>query len=82
MIIPELIRAELKEIGDMLIEKNNAYGNSVFEPAGIFSKLNPVEGLKIRIDDKLKRIKNGDITEDSEMDLIGYLVLKRIAGKL
>ena len=51
-------------------------------PANIFSKLTSVEAIKIRIDDKLKRIENkgiNDDTEDSVMDLAGYLVLLMIA---
>lgn len=65
----------------MLIEKNKKYGNSALEPLGVFSKLSPEEGLMIRIDDKLKRIKNGSLEKDDEdviNDLIGYLVLLKI----
>lgn len=42
---------------------------------------NPVEQLNVRIDDKLSRIRSaqGDDQEDAELDLIGYLVLKRVA---
>jgi predicted RNA-binding protein associated with RNAse of E/G family len=39
--------------------------------------------LLIRIDDKLKRIKNGSLKRDDEdvvNDLIGYLVLLKISG--
>lgn len=71
----------LSEIGTMLIEKNQKYGNSALEPLGVFSKLSPEEGLMIRIDDKLKRIKNGSLEKDDEdviNDLIGYLVLLKI----
>jgi hypothetical protein len=71
----------LDEIEQMLIEKNQKYGNSALEPIGVFSKLSPREGLLIRIDDKLKRIKNGSLDKDDEdvvNDLIGYLVLLKI----
>lgn len=71
----------LEEIQEMLIEKNAKYGNSALEPIGVFSKLSPKEGLLIRIDDKLKRIKNGSLDKDDEdvvNDLIGYLVLLKI----
>jgi predicted RNA-binding protein associated with RNAse of E/G family len=43
--------------------------------------LSAKEGLLIRIDDKLKRIKNGSLEKDDEdvvNDLIGYLVLLKI----
>ena len=71
----------LLEIRELLISKNLKYGNSALEPIGIFSKLDPKEGLLIRIDDKLKRIKNGSLEKDDEdviNDLIGYLVLLKI----
>jgi predicted RNA-binding protein associated with RNAse of E/G family len=50
----------------------------------VFSKLSAKEGLLIRIDDKLKRIKNGSLEKDDEdvvNDLIGYLVLLKIHAK-
>lgn len=74
----------LSEIGTMLLEKNQKYGNSALEPLGVFSKLSAKEGLLVRIDDKLKRIKNGSLDKDDEdvvNDLIGYLVLLKIHAK-
>ncbi len=68
----------------MLISKNQKYGNSAIEPLGIFSDLSPEEGLKVRIDDKLKRIKNGSLEKDDEdviNDLIGYLVILKMLQK-
>lgn len=71
----------LLEIKDMLISKNEKYGNSALEPLGVFSQLSVKDGLLVRIDDKLKRIKNGSLDKDDEdviNDLIGYLVLLKI----
>jgi hypothetical protein len=71
----------LEEIRDLLIAKNQKYGNSALEPLGVFSQLSVKEGLLVRIDDKLKRIKNGSLEKDDEdvvNDLIGYLVLLKI----
>jgi hypothetical protein len=71
----------LDEIRNLLIAKNLKYGNSALEPFGVFSKLSAKEGLLVRIDDKLKRIKNGSLEKDDEdvvNDLIGYLVLLKI----
>ena len=71
----------LIEIKDLLISKNLKYGNSALEPLGVFSKLSAEDGLLVRIDDKLKRIKNGSLDRDDEdviNDLIGYLVLLKI----
>ena len=77
----EEVSSILDEIRDILVSKNEKYGNSALEPIGVFSKLSPKEGLLIRIDDKLKRIKNGSLDKDDEdvvNDLIGYLVLLKI----
>jgi hypothetical protein len=84
MIQPFSIQVQLvlDSIEKMLIEKNHKYGNSALEPLGVFSQLSAKEGLLIRIDDKLKRIKNGSLEKDDEdvvNDLIGYLVLLKIS---
>lgn len=74
----------LIEIKDLLISKNQKYGNSALEPLGVFSKLTPEQALFVRLDDKLKRIKNGSLEKDDEdviNDLIGYLVLLKICTK-
>ena len=70
-------------ISSLLIEKNRKYGNSALEPKRIFSKVDSVEQLKVRIDDKLSRISNQNTDEDEDVidDLIGYLVLLKIALK-
>lgn len=67
-----------KSITDLLKEKNAAYGNTALNPLGIFSKLGASEAIKARIDDKLARISNkglNDDTEDTARDLVGYLLL-------
>ena len=77
------VTVALEEIRDLLIAKNQKYGNSALEPLGVFSQLSAKEGLLVRIDDKLKRIKNGSLEKDDEdviNDLIGYLVLLKIFG--
>lgn len=69
------------KIKALLLLKNKAYGDSALDPTRIFSKSDSVEGLLVRIDDKLSRIKNVGIraaTEDTLMDLIGYLVLLKV----
>ena len=69
------------EVAQMLIEKNISYGNSALEPARIFSTADATEQLKVRIDDKLNRVKNNQgFAGDNDIDdLIGYLVLYKIA---
>lgn len=75
----ERITAECEKVKQLLLAKNAAYGNSASEPLRLFSKADPEEGIRIRIDDKLSRIARGsDDGEDTEMDLIGYLILLRV----
>jgi hypothetical protein len=68
------------EIAELLIDKNISYGSSFDNPINIFSKNTAEEQLYVRIDDKLNRIKKGKeyASEDTILDLIGYLVLLRI----
>ena len=71
-------------IKDLLLEKNASYGDSALTPIQVFSKLNSEEAICARIDDKMSRIKNKGITSDTEdtvNDLIGYLILLKIARK-
>jgi len=73
----------LNEIEIMLIEKNRKYGNSALEPKRIFSRASNIEQIKVRIDDKLSRISSAQNDEDEDVinDLIGYLVLLKIAER-
>lgn len=77
------IREECIAICQMLLAKNEAYGDSAINPLRVFSKANPIEQINVRIDDKISRIARGTAAgEDAELDLIGYLVLKRVAQKM
>jgi hypothetical protein len=76
------IKEKCKELEDLLLMKNARYGDAALDPLNIFSKANAVAGIKVRIDDKLKRIQNAglvDATEDTLQDLAGYLILLMIA---
>lgn len=70
----------LSGIENMLIEKNRKYGNAALEPVRIFSKVDSLEQIRVRIDDKINRIRNRQNDEDEDVinDLIGYLVLYKI----
>jgi hypothetical protein len=70
-------------IAQLLIEKNISYGNSALDPARIFSTADSKEQLKVRIDDKLNRVKNNQgFAGDNDIDdLIGYLILLKIANQ-
>ena len=74
----------LREIGDMLKEKNKSYGDAALNPIRIFSKQNSSEQLKVRIDDKLSRLARGKEypSDDTIFDLTGYLVLFMIDRKI
>ena len=69
-------------IKQLLLQKNMQYGDSALNPIRVLSKSGPIEQILVRIDDKLNRIKQGNILGDDEdvvMDLIGYFVLLKIA---
>lgn len=77
------VDAVLTEIRETLVAKNKAYGNSALCPMRVFSSADPVAQILVRIDDKLSRIArgSGQDTEDTVTDLMGYLVLLKIAEK-
>ena len=80
----KLIADECDAIKKLLLEKNTLYGDSAINPLRIMSKADPVEQIKVRVDDKLSRLSRGKgtETEDIELDLVGYLVLLRVARKV
>ena len=79
-----LIAETCDEIKELLIEKNRKYGDSAVNPIKILSKSSNTEQILVRIDDKLNRIKNMQSDEDEDVitDLIGYLVLYKVAIKI
>ena len=78
----ERISTVCDEVKALLIAKNRAYGDSAINPVRIFSRADAAEQINVRIDDKLSRIARGTetdkVAEDTELDLIGYLILKRV----
>ncbi len=76
-----LIRRECYSVMNMLLNKNRKYGDSAIHPIRCFSKADPIEQINVRIDDKISRLMSmqTDDDEDVEMDLIGYMILKRVA---
>jgi hypothetical protein len=75
---------ECLEVAEMLIKKNISYGDSALNPMRLFASSDTVEQLKVRIDDKLNRINNAQgFAGDNDIDdLIGYLILLKIANKI
>ena len=78
----EQLNEVLDEVRLMLVQKNEAYGDAALNPVRIFSKADPLEQLKVRIDDKLSRLARGENAgEDVIHDLLGYLIIYRIQQK-
>lgn len=73
---------ECVALAEMLVEKNIAYGDSALSPLRIFAKDIDVKAqILVRLDDKLSRLARGTAAgEDVILDLLGYLILYRIAG--
>jgi len=78
----KLIEDICESMKNLLLEKNRAYGDSATNPSNVFSSGSAVDSICARIDDKLMRIQNkgiNDETEDTVSDLIGYLILLKVA---
>lgn len=75
------IRARCQALADFLVAKNQAYGDSALHPIGLFARGRASDLIRVRIDDKLNRIRNRPdaFGEDAVQDLLGYLVLFQIA---
>ncbi len=69
------------EIRELLLEKNRKYGDSALNPVRVFSRSDTLEQIRVRLDDKLSRLRNQQSDEDEDVitDLIGYLVLYKAA---
>lgn len=61
---------------NLLLYKNKKYGDSALKPNNIFYKGDSTNSIKIRLDDKIGRIKNCNETRINDVaDIIGYCVL-------
>ena len=71
------------DLKELLLEKNRKYGDAALSPLRIFSKVDAVEQIKVRLDDKLSRLANQQNDEDEDVlqDLLGYLILLKIAQR-
>lgn len=65
------------DLKQMLLDKNAAYGDSATSPLRIFSKADHLEGIRVRVDDKLSRLSRGTPYpgDNDVLDLVGYLIL-------
>lgn len=61
---------------DLLLYKNQKYGDSALNPNNVFYKGDSTNSIKIRLDDKIGRIKNCQETRINDVaDVIGYCTL-------
>ena len=63
---------------DLLLYKNEKYGDSALHPKRIFHKGNAVSSILIRLDDKLSRVmeNNDQLPRVNDVaDIIGYCIL-------
>jgi hypothetical protein len=81
---PETMQGNITKVCNsaarFLIIKNTRYGNSALEPLRVFSNADPAEGILIRLDDKLSRIKYASsndkpLFKNDIVDMLGYLIL-------
>lgn len=64
----------------LLLIKNKRYGDAAINPTKTFSKLDGADSIRVRLDDKLNRVRNSEETRYNDIcDLIGYLTLLLIA---
>ena len=60
----------------LLLYKNQKYGDSALNPNNIFYKGDSVNSIKIRLDDKIGRVRNNDETKVNDVaDIVGYCIL-------
>ena len=60
----------------LLLYKNKKYGDSALHPNNIFYKGDATNSIKIRLDDKVGRIKNSEETRINDVsDVVGYGIL-------
>lgn len=61
---------------DLLLYKNEKYGDSALNPKNVFYKGDATNSIKIRLDDKIGRVMNCNETRINDVcDIIGYCVL-------
>ena len=70
-------------IKDLLLYKNQKYGDSALNPNNIFYKGDSTNSIKIRLDDKIGRIKSCEETRINDVaDVVGYGILLMISMKV
>lgn len=68
----------LEGMKNLLLYKNEKYGDSALNPLGVFHKGDALDSILIRLDDKIGRVKNNpDVRPrvNDVADIIGYCTL-------
>lgn len=74
----------MSEVRGIFIKKNHDYGNSVFHSPEMAPDIQPEEAVRVRISDKLGRLKTllsgeqaqvSESIRDTYLDLVNYLVI-------
>lgn len=76
------IKEILEAMTDLLLYKNEKYGDSALKPKGIFYKGDSITSISVRLDDKLSRVEaNKEKTHriNDVADIIGYCTLLLIS---
>lgn len=74
----EHVVAVTDRLREALLQRESQF--TATSPVRIFSKIDPIEKLNLRIDESLSRLMRGDDSaEDAEWNLITDLALKRVA---
>jgi hypothetical protein len=72
----EQIELTCDSLRDFLLEKNKRYGDSALSPMHVFSKADAESSIRIRLDDKLSRIRNStELRKNDLIDCAGYIIL-------
>lgn len=79
LFVPDINELWDEILSEKIIKKNRQYGNSVYDTDTIFSSVgDPEELIKIRLDDKMRRLKTLDTNSDkydSELkEIIAYII--------
>jgi len=87
----ELITDVCASVRDTLLAKNRDYGGSAFESPILAPDIDAGAGIRVRASDKVARLHRlyagntaevAESIEDTERDLIGYLVLQIVKRRL
>lgn len=82
MSTQERIKEITNAMQDLLLYKNEKYGDSALNPNNVFYKGNSTNSILIRLDDKIGRIKSNQEEKprtNDVADVIGYCTLLLIS---